>query len=154
MKKLLLYISILCVGIILGLYLAPESSSSDFIPDVSQSVVEPVIKPRPFDVCVSDGTSMNPTMYKGECFYLEKREPVAGDIVSFDCLKGFCGTLKENGNDTIGSIKRLKDIRTTEAGKKCYHLLGDNQEESWDSQDYGCIPEDKISIDGVVILDK
>lgn len=129
------------------------------VPDVVKSPSEAnfeaiqEVSTRPYDVC-SEGDSMLPTIPEERtCHYLDKREPRVGDIISFDCLDDFCDPNHMDGGPVDGEMKRLTQIRLKD-GKPCYWVEGDNKKVSYDSRYHGCIPEDKISIDGVVILGK
>lgn len=65
--------------------------------------------------------------------------PKIGDIVSFECLVDKC--------HHVVTVHRLVGIDS----KGCMKIVGDNQNDSWDTNDYGCLMPDEIKILGVVV---
>lgn len=65
--------------------------------------------------------------------------PSIGDVISFECLVDKC--------DKVVTNHRLVGIDSN----GCMSIVGDNQNASWDTNDYGCLMPDEIKILGVVI---
>lgn len=67
------------------------------------------------------------------------RKPIIGDVISFKCLVDKCL------HEQVGH--RLVGIDSN----GCMSIVGDNQNASFDTNDYGCLMPDEIKINGVVI---
>lgn len=65
--------------------------------------------------------------------------PKISDIISFECLVDKC--------HHVVTVHRLVGIDSN----GCMQIVGDNQNASWDTNDYGCLMPDEIKILGVVI---
>lgn len=88
--------------------------------------------------------SMEPTFKSGEDWvFTNPFEKVrVGDVIEFTCFDTKCnrGVQDEMMNHRL--------VKTDENG--CMHILGDNQSNSWDTNDYGCLMPDQLKVYGVV----
>lgn len=87
----------------------------------------------------SNGLSMGNTQPDRLLIVDTLATPKIGDIISFECLVDKC--------DKVQTIHRLVGIDSN----GCMQIVGDNQNASWDTNDYGCLMPDEIKINGVVI---
>jgi len=125
----------------LGLPLLAQSNTPAFMdPHTSTELVR----------FLSVGPSMEPTMpaCRKETFVDPSIELAVGAIAAFSCTSETCN--RQNGKKR-SYVKRVAKIEEKE-GKTCYAMHGDNQSNSFDSNDYGTVCEgDDIEVYGTVV---